>query len=407
MVNNNWENDSAIKNWFKLVSNERTVKNYRWEFPKFLNFVNSQTELSEIEPKDIVQQRLEQLTTTDMGKRRFWENRFVEYKHTLEDSNLKKNTIKSYLRTVQSFFSYSNAKLVLTRNDTKITPKNREDRVPTEWIPSNEDVGLLFRMAKEARDRAILLMLYQSGFSEADVGGMQIEDFPFYDEEGKWCLANNENLYHARLREKTNILQQTCISCEALEEIRIMLQSRGNPTSGYLFVSFRKEALGVRGINDAMKEIVKRAFNGKAKEWQTKHLRDAYMNGLLQAKLPQEVKDAMVGHQRQGARKEYALTEQTIRVSYETAFEFLTINSYGSQNIVIEELQKKQEEDRMNLEAKMNEDRDALMAIVKDLQKQLKEQSSKIMLLNARYAAIQAIIKEQIDDELIQCIPAE
>jgi site-specific recombinase XerD len=403
LINDTWKSDDAVANWFKLVNNERTIKNYKWEFPKFLEYINSQPELSGIAPKDIVQQRLEQLTTTDMGKRRFWENRFVEYKHTLEDSNLKKNTIKSYLRTVQSFFSYNNGKLVLTRNDTKITPKNHEDRVPTEWIPSNEDVRLLFRLAKEARDRSILLMLYQSGFSEADVGGMQIEDFPFYDENGRWRLVNNEDLYHARLREKTNILQQTCISREALEEIRIMLQSRGFPTSGYLFVSFRKEPLGVRGINDAMKEIVKRAFNGKAKEWQTKHLRDAYMNGLLQAKLPQEVKDSMVGHQRQGARKEYALTEQTIRVSYETAFEFLTINSYGSQNILIEELQKKQEEDRKNLEAKMNEDRDALMAIVKDLQKQAKEQASKLMLLNARYAAMQAYIKEPFDLEAIEC----
>jgi site-specific recombinase XerD len=337
-----WNEDPTVKHWFKMINNERTIKNYSWEFPKFLEFIR-------MEPKQIVQKRLEQLATTDPMQRRFFEDKFVEYKHALEDVGLKKNTVKSYLRTVQSFFAYNNVKLILTRNDTKITPKNREDRVPTEWIPSNEEVRLFYRMAKDARDRAILLTLYQSGFSEADVANMRIDDFPFYDANGEWNISATEDLYHARLREKTNILQQTCISREALEEIRIMLQSKGFQKKGWLFVSFRDQKLGVRGINDAIKEIVTRAFNGRAKEWQTKHLRDAYMNGLLQAKIPQEVKDAMVGHQRQGARKEYALTEQTIRSAYESAFKFLTINGYGSTTRKIEELENKMDKQNRNV----------------------------------------------------------
>jgi site-specific recombinase XerD len=334
LTNDDWLNDPTVEHWLKMVNNERTVKNYKWELPKFLAFVN-------VQPKDIVQQRLEQLTTADVSKRRCWEDKYTEYKHSLENLDLKKNTIKSYLRTVQSFFAYNNVKLVLTRNDTKITPKNREDRVPTEWIPTNEEVRLFYRMAKESRDRAILLSLYQSGFSEVDVANMFIEDFPFYDEKGDWRIPVTEDLYHQRLREKTNILQQTCISREALEEIRIMLQSRGYPKKGYLFISFRNQPLGVRGINDAMKEIAQRAFDGRAKEWLTKHLRDAYMNGLLQAKIPQEVKDSMVGHQRQGARKEYGLTEQTIKAAYDSAFKFLTINGFGSASRKVEELEQK------------------------------------------------------------------
>ena len=87
-----------------------------------------------------------------------------------------------------------------------------------------------------------------------------------------------------------------------------MLQSRGFPQKGALFVSFRNQPLGVRGLNDAVKEVVARAFSAKAKEWQTKHLRDAFMNGLLQARLPQELKDVMVGHKRLGARDSYAIT---------------------------------------------------------------------------------------------------
>lgn len=96
----------------------------------------------------------------------------------------------------------------------------------------------------------------------------------------------------------------------------------------YLFVSFRGEQLGVRGINETMKSVVAKGFNGKSKIWQTKHLRDAFMNGLEQAKITQEVKNSMVGHKREGARADYAITELTIKTAYQDAFKFLTINGY-------------------------------------------------------------------------------
>jgi chromosome segregation ATPase len=157
-----------------------------------------------------------------------------------------------------------------------------------------------------------------------------------------------------------------------------MLQSRGFPKSGYLFVSFRGEQLGVRGINDMLKAVVTKGFNGKAKEWKTKHLRDAFMNALLQGKITQEVKDAMVGHKRQGARNDYAITELTVKTAYAEAFKYLTINGYGSQSRKLEELQKQLNEDKAKLENRMNEDRDALMTVIKNQQSQLTEQQVKL-----------------------------
>jgi hypothetical protein len=99
--------------------------------------------------------------------------------------------------------------------------------------------------------------------------------------------------------------------------------------------------LGVRGINDMLKAVVQKGFNGRVKEWKTKHLRDAFMNALLQAKVTQEVKDAMVGHKRQGAREDYALTELTIKTAYLESFKHLTINGFGSSSVKLEELNRK------------------------------------------------------------------
>ena len=66
----NWQNDKAVQKWFKQVGKERTIKNYKREFPQFLEFVN-------VEPSEIIQQRLEQLATTDNQKRHYWDRDWI------------------------------------------------------------------------------------------------------------------------------------------------------------------------------------------------------------------------------------------------------------------------------------------------------------------------------------------
>ena len=388
----NWQNDQYVKNWFELLGNARTIKNYINAFPKFLDWIAENTEYKT--PSQIIESRIEHLTSKDLLKRRYWEMQLIKFKNSLEEKDMRMATIHGYLKTPMSFFSRNGVKLSFARGELKINP-SKADMVDNEWIPSNEDVRLLYRLCDNARDRAVLLTLYQSGFSEVDVANMRIEEFPFYTESGDWAIPSTEDLYQKRRREKTNQWQQTMISREALEEIRIMLQSRGYPTEGYLFVSFRGEQLGVRGINDMLKGVVQKGFNGKSKLWKTKHLRDAFMNGLLQAKLTQETKDAMVGHKRRGARNDYAITELTIKTAYQSAFKFLTINGYGSQSRKLEELQKKQEEDKKALETKISEDRDALMNVIKDQQKKLDDLETRFMekLAEKNKETLNAIVK--------------
>lgn len=391
-MSESWKEDKFVKNWFELLGNKRTIQNYSEEFPKFLKYIEAQTPYKT--PSQIIESRLEHLTTQNLLKRRYWENQTIKYKNYLESKNLRMATVKSHIRTVISFFSKTGVKLSFSRGELKVNPSEK-DKVLQEWIPSNEEIRLLYRMAKDSRDRAILLVLYQSGFSEVDIAAMKIEDFRFINEKGEWAIGANEDVYHARLREKTNILQQSCISREALEEIRIMLQSRGFPQEGYLFVSFRNQPLGVRGINDAMKEIVARAFNGKAKEWQTKHLRDAFMNGLLQARLPQELKDAMVGHKRQGARDSYAITEVTVKTAYSESFKFLTINGFGSTNRKIEELNQKTD-NLASVIAQQQQKTDEREKTFEKLEKQLAETQLTLSLIQ-KVLTPEMLIKLQLE----------
>lgn len=119
-----------------------------------------------------------------------------------------------------------------------------------------------------------------------------------------------------------------------------MLQNRGFPQKGYLFVSQKNERFTPRFINDMLKAVVKHHLSHKAELWKTKHLRDSYMNGLLKAKLTQETKDAMVGHKRRGARSHYTISEDTITEAYDSAFKSLTVNGVGSSTRKIEQLEK-------------------------------------------------------------------
>jgi hypothetical protein len=173
-----------------------------------------------------------------------------------------------------------------------------------------------------------------------------------------------------------------------------MLQSRGFPQKGYLFVSFRGEQLGVRGINDMLKGVVQKGFNGRAKDWKTKHLRDAFMNGLLQGKVTQELKDAMTGHKRQGARDDYAITELTVRTAYSESFRYLTINGYGSQSRKLEEL-------RNQMNDKEKQDLERFRTLLDKFEKQDKEIADlrKLVLFQMREkkmdkAAVESLLKE-------------
>ena len=293
-------------------------------------------------PSQIIESRKEQLKNDDMNIKRFWEDMAIKYMHYLEKKEYAENTIATYLRTMASFFSKNHFKLSHSRGELygaiRAKGKGKGQALSKAWIPNREDAKILYRFGESPRDRGILLTLFQSGVSEIEVCNMKIEDFNFFDDLGNWKVDTNEHLYWANERSKSREVFQTCLSTECLEEIRIYLQSRGNPKEGHIFVSFRGQPLKTRDLNAIIKNIVEKAFNGRAKEWKTKNLRDGYMNALEQAKIPQKIADLMSGHKPEGAKSKYIVSEETIKMSYRDAFQFLSINGASQQAKKIEEL---------------------------------------------------------------------
>jgi hypothetical protein len=243
---------------------------------------------------------------------------------------------------VLSFFSAHRVPLRFKRNELKVETRT-EDKVVREWIPDNQQAKQIYQHGS-IRDRALFLCLYQSGFSETDVSSLNVEDLPDIEKtEGHYPITMH--------REKTNILQRTCISEECVHDLKeYLIERRDNgqlvpekkTAKIPLFISQKGFRLTVRFINENIKEMVEKTYGKEqAEKFKTKSLRDAYNDALLRANLTQEVKDTLFGHKREGAREKYAIGQATIIDAYNKAFQFLSVNHGTQARKDVEELNLK------------------------------------------------------------------
>jgi hypothetical protein len=314
-LNKPYTQDPYFKRWMAGLS-DRTKQNYTERIQNWITFMGM-----DLTPQ--VTKRMNDLTSKDLSERQFFEDKFRAYKEYLEKrGDLKPRSVSTELTAVASFFSRIGLPLALKRGDWQST---QQQSVIQRMKLTKDDIKALYSHAN-LRDRALLLVLAHSGFSEVDVSFLKVEEL-----KGLYDNPETEHYFIEKPREKTNEIQATCFSYEAVHDLKAMLQERGKPDSGFLFVSQTKgkgEQLEVRSINEAMKALAQRTFSqDKAKEFQTKSLRSFYNSALLRASVsPQELKDLMFGHGRKGARGHYDYDEMTIKEAYGKVFEHLSIN---------------------------------------------------------------------------------
>lgn len=316
--------DQYVKQWLSGLS-EATLKNYAVQIETWNTFIA-------MTPTEQIRKRMHDLATEDLAERQFFETKFREYKAFLEaQGKLSQISIKAHLRTVASFFGRTVGKLNLRRGDWNSTLSTR---IQNKLSLKLDDIKRMYAHAN-LRDKCLLLVLSQSGFSEVDVSEFRIEDL-----KNIYETPISLHYFIEKAREKTGEIQSTCLSYEALHDIRDYLSERGNPKEGFLFTSQTKakgiEGIEVRAIHLAMSNLAEKALGTeKAKEFKTKQLRSFYNSALLRADIKSEVKDLMMGHQRLGARGHYGYDEQTIIEAYSKAFEFLSINGMQSREDLV------------------------------------------------------------------------
>jgi hypothetical protein len=331
----------------------------------FLTFVG-------MNPTEIINKRMnDEAEKKDITIKQFFEDKWKSYKEYLESSgNNSDSKVHDRLKVASSFFTRNGLPLKLSNGDWTST---QTQNVITQKLKLNlQDIKDLYGHAN-LRDKCLLLILSQSGFSEIDISALRIETIKnLYD------MAVNEHYFIEKPRDKNTHLQSTCLSYEFLHDLRNLLAERGNPTEGFIFTSLTTDkgvsAIDVRRINESMKKLAEKTFgkdSEKAKAFQTRMLRSFYNSALLRAKIqPQELKNRMMGHDI-STQGHYDCDETTIREAYNMAFEYLSINGLqtrsdiakikedmntiiGKQQVQIENMRedhkREREEDKKDLE---------------------------------------------------------
>ena len=203
-----YEKDEFFKKWLVGLS-ERTKENYTNQIKGWLVFIG-------LSPTEQIKKRMHDLTTQNIAERTFFEDQFRVYKEYLEArGNLKPIAVKTALIPVASFYSRNGLQLNLKRGDWETTLKQE---VVRKSKTTKEDVKSMYSHGN-TRDRPLLLVLAQSGFSEVDVSSFRIENL-----KGLYEAPETEHYVVEKPREKTGEMQATCFSYEALHDIRIRLQ---------------------------------------------------------------------------------------------------------------------------------------------------------------------------------------
>jgi len=201
---------------------------------------------------------------------------------------------------------------------------------PLDWIPSQSEIKTLYTHAN-LRNKALLLTLYHTGLSEADTAELTIESI-----KTLYTSGETQHIYFQKYREKSTELTATCLSFEAIHDIGEMLAERGNPKEGFIFINpSTNKPLTTHGIQVALKELVAKTFGAeKAKEFETRHLRDAYNSALISAGIVGDIKCLMMGHTTRGSEGKYAFSPDDIKKAYDRLFPHVSINGLQARHDV-------------------------------------------------------------------------
>ena len=278
-------------------------------------------------PSEQVKKRRQDILSDNVVTRRFFERKLTQWKHELEPK-YRESSVKSFMRTVQSFFRYNGFPLSLTSTESKVRSAIQDTTID---VPSNEQIRAIYSIASKWF-RSAILVSYQSGFDSQDTANLKIEDIG--------DLTEGEHKFIIIKRKKTSVPTYTLLSVEAVHDILTTLKLRGNPKSGFLLTSVHKKPFNTEQLNKEFKRISKKACG---KSFVFKSLRKAYKREMNKSKIADsEIKKVLIGHSI-GVEANYSMWKdnpEPIKEAYEKMFPHLSINGFRRKRENIEGMKK-------------------------------------------------------------------
>jgi len=352
-----WWDEDCVQEWIGKFADQ---KKYRINFIKWTEWIG-------LTPSEQLAKRKEDLKNEDEKIQRYFEQKLIEYGKEIMKEGIRKKTGEQYLIAPRSFFSHHYLALKFRRGEISKALEEIEEiknSKKPKWVLDRIEYRALFNVC-ETRDRPLVVILGSTGLSPIDVANLRIESLRIYerDRAGNIIDVTENPVYGEKPRDKTGILQQFVLGSETMFYLKPLLIERGYPERGHLLMTRNRNAYTSRSINDRMQTLAERAYGPeRAKEFQTKNLRDFFQNGLLLAKVNEKVIDSMMGWKKESAKQHYYISEEIILEAYNEAKGYWSVNGERQSN-----------ERVMKLEHNLNKQKElnlGILELIKDLRDQ-------------------------------------
>ena len=335
-----WDESDLVQDWLSRIKRKKI---YRRELGNFLEWI-------QLTPEELIGKREETLENEETE--RWLENEVIKYvDYCYTEKKLKESSVRSYLRTVQSFLRhhFRRRPLRFLRNEIKheeVQEVKKSHR--PKWVLDNTELRTLFQITRNNFDKAVLLGLAHSGMSPADISQITITEQLLDD------IEKERHYYMEKPREKSSVLQQTFLSEECLHYTALYLKERGEYSIGDpLFVTQKGTVIDDRYLRERFNGLAETAFGkDRVRDFKVKNFRDILYNASKLANHSAEITESLLGWGKSGAKDSYKLNEIVIRTAYDQCFKYLSIN--GTQKTrekldeIIEKVQEIDELKRLN-----------------------------------------------------------
>lgn len=197
------------------------------------------------------------------------DKRYADHpRHPVEQGGVSVSTVRGYVRTLRRFFNWLVSEKVLSENPIeRLRMPKAPKRMPRAMLP--DDFAAMMNAAEIQRDRALLMVLRDSGCRVSEISGLRVRDV---DARGVLFVCGKGN------KERFAFLGD-----DALAELRAYLEERKEIKVGdWLFLGRDSKRLTSDAIGLVLKRLAKRAgIAGKHNPHSLRHAfgRDWVLNG--------------------------------------------------------------------------------------------------------------------------------
>jgi integrase len=219
---------------------------------------------------------------------------------------------KNFLAALKSFYRNKDGETLpfdSRRGGKHYIPKRRK-KASQEYVPSKSEMYQIIDAANNARDRAVLLVLFQSGIRVNALSSLKYKHVKgqLYPETKIPLMLKITDDIDSKLRGYDKAWYYTFLQGEAVEALKTYCSKyhRGDMGDGdkFLFYSKLGNPLGEHAVWEIVKRCVKRAGLPVDGIW-THTIRRAFKHVLRRSILSHDFAEALMGHRLQGSEENY------------------------------------------------------------------------------------------------------